>query len=202
MATDKTTRATTRSVRQAFPGAGAVAVGAICGLAWAASLRGWMAQIAGGDSSFSWLGTFVLLLVPGVVVGALLGWAQHLRNVGALRGRRQGWLVFSPVLFAAALVNPATFHALITTGQGGGALAVVIIGLTGGYALSRRGPLWATIVTGLLAATLIVGCASVPAVDVSRASAHGVWVAVQAASLLGVLCIACSIPHRSSPAQD
>ena len=60
-----------------------VLVGAVCGLAWAASLRAFMAEFAGPESTFDWFGTFEGVLLPGAVVGALLGWAAHLR--GAVR---------------------------------------------------------------------------------------------------------------------
>ncbi|UUZ61534.1 hypothetical protein [Nocardioides sp. B-3] len=99
------------------PGArGPIAVGALAGLARAASLRGWMIEIAGEESSFHWLGTFALLLLPGAAVGGLLGWAAHLRLVGDLAGRRQRWLMASPVLLAAALLDPGIFRLLITNG--------------------------------------------------------------------------------------
>lgn len=39
----------------AFPSA---VLGAIGGIAWAASLRGWMVEIAGSESAFDWVGTF------------------------------------------------------------------------------------------------------------------------------------------------
>jgi hypothetical protein len=32
-------------------------VGATCGVAWAAALRGWMIQLAGPDTTFTWFGT-------------------------------------------------------------------------------------------------------------------------------------------------
>lgn len=55
-------------------------VGAVCGLTWAAGFRGWMAELAEGESSSSvtWM-TLVLVLLPGTVIGALLGWSAYLR---------------------------------------------------------------------------------------------------------------------------
>ena len=179
-----------------------IAVGGVCGLAWAASLRGWMVQIAGQESSFSWLGTFALILLPGTVVGGLLGWAEYLRRTHGLRGRRRRWLVASPLLLAAAVVDPQIFQALITTGEGGGALGVVSIGLLGGYALANRGRLWPRIVSGVLALLFIVATASIGAAQAPLTTAHGAWVAVQVVSLLVVLCVACSIPHRTSQSAD
>ena len=64
-------------------------IGAIAGLSWAAALRSYMAQLAGPLSHVDWLGTFVLILLPGVLVGAALGWAEHLRRTGGGRGWRR-----------------------------------------------------------------------------------------------------------------
>ena len=64
-----------------------VLVGAVCGLAWAASLRSFMAEFAGPESTFDWFGTFEGVLLPGAVVGALLGWAAHLAGAGAAVAR-------------------------------------------------------------------------------------------------------------------
>jgi hypothetical protein len=64
-----------------------VTLGALLRLAWACSLRGWMIQLAGPDSNLSWNGTFAALRLPGALVGALFGWAEHLRRTG----RRRGW---------------------------------------------------------------------------------------------------------------
>jgi hypothetical protein len=55
---------------------GLILHGAIFGLAWAASLRGFMMALAGPDSTFSFAGTFGIIIPAGVVVGALLGWAE------------------------------------------------------------------------------------------------------------------------------
>jgi hypothetical protein len=174
-----------------------IAVGAVCGLAWAASMRGWMIQIAGDESTFRWYGTFLLILLPGAALGALLGWAGHLQQTGKLGRRRQLWLMASPVLLAAALLDPRIFELLITNGMGGGALGVVIIGMTGGYALSGRGSRTTTYISGLVALLLIVACGSIPAENAPLTTPHGAWTATQVLSLLGVLCVACSIPYRT-----
>jgi hypothetical protein len=63
-----------------------VAVGGICGLAWAAALRGLGTQIVGAESSVFWAGTFGWILLPGVVAGLLLGWAEHVRRTGVGAG--------------------------------------------------------------------------------------------------------------------
>ena len=175
---------------------GPIAVGAVCGLAWSASLRGWMIQIAGDESSFQWLATFGLILLPGAVLGALLGWAADLQLNGNLSYTRQRWLMASPLVLAAALFDPRIFQLLITKGQGGGALGVVVIGVTGAYALSGRGSRTSATISGLVALLLIVACGSVAADNTPLTTPHGAWIAAQAVSLLGVLCVACSIPYR------
>ena len=43
-------------------------VGGLCGLTWAAGLRGWMAQLVWPASSYTWL-TVVLIMLPGLVIG-------------------------------------------------------------------------------------------------------------------------------------
>jgi hypothetical protein len=89
-----------------------VTVGGLCGLTWAASLRGWMVELAQGEasSSVTWL-TFALLLLPGLAIGVLLGWSAYLRSTGTPGIR---WLIFTPALFATALLDPEIFSASST----------------------------------------------------------------------------------------
>src|SRR5690242_21443400 len=98
-----------------------------------------MVQMAGNESEFHWYGTFALVLLPGLVVGALIGLAEHRRRTGGSRSR---WLTLSPCLFLTALTDPMIFRALITNGTGGGAIGLVLFGLAGGYGLSGRGRAW------------------------------------------------------------
>ena len=84
---------------------------------------------AGEGSSFHWSGTFLLVLLPGTLVGAAFGLAEHRRRTGLPRSR---WLVLAPVLFAAALLDPTIFRLFVTEGIGGGALGVALTGLAGG----------------------------------------------------------------------
>src|ERR1017187_1351656 len=42
-----------------------IGLGSLCGLAWAAGLRGFMAQVAGSGSEVEWAGTFAWILAPG-----------------------------------------------------------------------------------------------------------------------------------------
>lgn len=176
-----------------------VVVGTLCGLAWAAGLRGWMVQLAGADSTFDWLMTFGLVLLPGAVIGGLLGWAQHLRRRGRLHGAQRRWLVASPLLFGVALADPQILEALLTNGQGSGALAVAVLGLCGGYALAGPGPVVARVASGLLALLLTAAGSSIgPGDDQTADPAQAAWMAVTFASLMVLLSLACSIPHRTS----
>jgi len=59
-----------------------ILIGAVVGIAWAASLRGFMSELAGPASAFAFSGTFGIIIPVGVVVGALLGWAEYQRRTG------------------------------------------------------------------------------------------------------------------------
>lgn len=178
-------------IDQASGAASAVLVGGLLGLLWAAGLRSWMAQLVGAGSSFSWL-TFVLVLLPGAVVGALLGRAAHGR---AQRTRTARRLALAPVLFASALLDPQIFAAFIHTGEGGGALMVVLTALSGGFVLGRRrwslGRVLAVLpaACGLLLLTLI-GTMAAPVT-----SPRGAWVCLFGLTFMLVLCAAAALPY-------
>ena len=176
----------------------AIAVGAVGGLAWAAALRAYMAELAASGTGMEWAGTFAQILLPGVVIGASLGLAEYFRRTGGRRGWR--WLAVTPLLFTIApQFTPGAFLTLVTTGIGGGAVSVALIGIGGGYALSGRGPLWARIVTGVLAAVLTGGGAAAAfflPLTVRSIEPRPLWIALLFASLMVVFALACSIPHR------
>jgi hypothetical protein len=185
-----------------------VGAGALLGIAWSSSLRGWMSQLAGSDSRFTWLGTFVGLILPGAMVGALLGWAEYLRHTHR-PGRR--WLALSPLLFpAAALSLPGAITLLANTGQGGAAIGVAILGMLGGIALSGAGPLWLRIPSGVVAFALVPALYLGPQIaaylnspmstELDPATPHGAWWATNFSALFVTLAIACAIPWRHSRA--
>jgi hypothetical protein len=190
-----------RSSRSA---AGLLAIGGVCGLAWAAGLRGFMAELAGLGSDVGWYGTFGQILLPGVLIGVLLGWAEYIRRTGGRRGWR--WLAMAPVAFPVfVFVSPQVIAAvlggqpLLGGGIGGGAIAVPLFGMAGGYALSGRGPLWARILVGVAAVVPIPAWAFAsslfgPAFALS--SPRGAWVALYFYSFIATLALACTIPHR------
>ena len=176
-----------------------VLVGAVLGLAWAAAFRGFMAEIAGGASRFEWYGTFVGVLAAGVIAGALLGLAEYFRRTGGRRGWR--WLALAPLAFTVLpLTMEGAFEALFTQGLGGGAIAIPLIGIAGGFAVSGRGWIWARVLCGLLTIAFLVAIAlTVPGVGGTRLALdqpRGAWVATLAVACVVVLCLASSIPFR------
>jgi len=189
-----------RTRAHAGPSAAAcVLVGAVSGLAWGAAFRAFMAEIAGGASRFEWYGTFVAVLGAAVITGALLGLAEYFRRTGGRRHWR--WLALAPLSFAILpLTMPGALLALFTQGLGGGAIAIAIVAVAGGFAVSGRGPLWGRFACGILTLAVIGGAiATVPAVGGIRLALdqpRGVWVATLAASCIAVLCLATSIPFR------
>ncbi len=157
-------------------------VGAVCGLAWAAAMRGFMAGAAGAESTFSWFGTFGIILPAGTLVGGLLGWVEHVRRTD---GRRRRWFVLVPLIFG---IDP-------------GALAIVLPAMAGGWVLAGRGSRrarWAAGVFAILPVPLYV--VLVILLDDVRelATPRGAWVTVLLLSLLAVFTLACSIPYRAT----
>jgi hypothetical protein len=166
-------------------------VGGLCGLTWAAGLRGWMAQLVWGQSSYSWL-TLVLVLLPGLVIGLLLGWAAYACSTGHRPSR---WLVFSPALFAAALLDPEILRALIHDGTGGGAIIVVLTALAGGFVLSR--PRWsiARVAGGLVAVMGLLMLGSLGTMAGPLNTARGGWVALFGLTFMLLFCLASVLPY-------
>jgi hypothetical protein len=171
-----------------------VLVGGIAGLAWASGLRGYMVEIAGPATTVGWVGTFVGILLPGAVAGGVLGWAEHARRTG---GRpRLRWAAPAPLAFLAA--NPYAPVSVVTDGGiGGAAIAVPLIGMAGGWALSGRGRLAARVAAGALIPVAIVGGAAAAAVvgGLGVGSPRWTWVALLWGSSMAVLVLACAIPH-------
>ena len=177
-----------------------VAIGGLLGLAWAAGLRGFMAQIVQENSGVSWSGTFAYILLPGLVIGLLLGWAEHLRRTGGRRGWR--WLAVSPLLFAAVLFSggPLGVLGIFEDGLGGGAIGVPLYAMAGGYAISGRGPRWGRLACGALTLTAIpiwaLTVESFAGADLRVTTPRGLWVALYYYSFLALAMIAAAIPHR------
>jgi hypothetical protein len=158
-----------------------------------------MSELAGFASSVSWVDTFASVLLPGLIVGGLLGWAHAIRMSGGRPGWR--WLGAAPAAFAIApMLLPGAVVALFTQGLGGGAIAVPILAIAGGFAVSGLGPLWARIVAGIVSALLIGGITAstflIGGPRLAVTEPRGVWVALLVGSLLVLLALASSIPFR------
>ncbi len=137
-----------------------VAAGALLGLTWAASLRGWMVDLAGDGSTFTWTGTFLCLLLPGALVGGLLGRALDLRR----SGRQPRWLTPAPLLFPlGTLALPGAIGHLIRTGEGSASIIMVLLAMLAGRSLSGRGRVWVRVVAGMSASPWYRFCSSLPA---------------------------------------
>lgn len=180
-------------------------LGGVIAIAWAGALRGWMAEIAGPDSVFDWVLTFAFILLPAAIVGLLLGLADYARRTGGRAGWR--WLALAPLLLGIApLLPPGAFEQMISTGIGSAGLAVAVFGILGGYAVSRRGPVWLRIVCGIPALALVLagGLATfgfdipvaVEALISGGWEPRQGWASVTFVSLMVVFAFACSLPHR------
>jgi hypothetical protein len=177
-----------------------IAAGAVAGIAWAAGLRAYMAELAGSASVVTWTGTFGAVLLPGAVTGAAFAWAEFLRRTG--NHRHRPWLATAPVLFAVApLLLPHAAATLVSTGEGSGAMAVPIVAITGGYALSGRGRLRIRLLSGVISGSLVTAVAlATPVFAQNRLTLtepRGAWIAIFVATLLAVVATACAIPLRA-----
>jgi hypothetical protein len=163
-----------------------ILLGAVIGLAWAASLRGFMMVLAGPDSTFTFTGTFGIIIPAGIIVGALLGWAEHQRRTGT----QYRLLILAPLLIG---IIPN-----LAAGPDPGPIGLALLAMAGGYAVSGRGPLWTRIVAGIvnLAGLAVTFLAPKPYPDLSYTTPHGAWFDTLAASLGVTLALACSIPMR------
>ncbi|MDN5765410.1 MAG: hypothetical protein L0H96_05100 [Humibacillus sp.] len=175
-------------------------IGALAGLAWAASLRGLMAAVVGDDSTVSWTGTFVNVLVPGAAVGGLLGWAARERR----RGRPRRLLVWAPLLFilvlAPGLLDLSEFF---DSGVGGGAIGVPVITIVGAHALGGRRIVTRACCAVVFASFLVVWVITAPSFGgpgfaVTRP--QGAWAMLLIDGLLVTAAMATAIPLRNRPA--
>lgn len=174
-----------------------VLIGAAIGLTWSAALRGWMVQLAGASSTFTWL-TLGFVLVPGAVVGALLGRAVDAHARGRTPRRI---LVCAPVLLAAVLLDPRMLLLFLRRGYGGGSLMIVVTALTAGYALTHRRLSLPTALCGLVAASGLAAVTFMGTMAAPLTTARGAWVCVFGLALMLVLCLAgrAAPPARSGP---
>lgn len=116
-------------------------------------------------------------------------------------GFRGYMLALAPLAFAVApMLLPGAVPALLTQGLGGGAIAVALMAVGGGYAVSRRGPLWSRLACSITSAALLAALAlagpGIAGPALALTEPRGAWVAVLAVSFVIVLALASSIPHR------
>ncbi|QEO13823.1 hypothetical protein FLP10_04845 [Agromyces intestinalis] len=177
------------------------ALGAVGGVAWACALRAWMAELSGPMSQFSW-GTFLGVLLPGLVVGAAVGWATTVGADATARERRMlRWCAVAPLAFAVApLLLPGALVGLLTEGLGGGAVLVALTAVAGGYAFGGGRPTWARVVCGVAVVAICLAGAFTGSMFRPAALAlgtpRGAWLAVLDLTLMVVLVAAASIPFR------
>jgi hypothetical protein len=158
-----------------------------------------MAILAGEASRFTWSGTFMGVLLPAMLVGAALAWAEQSRRSGGRTGWR--WAALTPLLFVVmpALVQD-NFFAGLMSGLGTGAIGIAFIGMLGGYAISGRGPGWARALCRAVMAALViaavVGAALAPSEQGSAlATPGGAFTLLTFLIFSGLLARACAIPH-------
>ncbi|MDQ0094173.1 hypothetical protein [Paeniglutamicibacter psychrophenolicus] len=117
-------------------------LGASAGLAWSATMRVYMHNLAGNQAELDRMKTGVGIMLPGALTGALLARAAQLRVRD--RNRNLDAYAAAPLLFAACtLPLPGMMRKLIETGEGSNAVAMPLLGMAGGMALAGRGPRWA-----------------------------------------------------------
>lgn len=176
-----------------------IAVGVVAGVAWSTGFRAFMTEIAGAASQFDWAGTFLGVILPGAITGALLGLAAG--RVPNLEPSRQRWLALAPLTFAIIpLALPGALNQLVTQGLGGGAIAVALLALAGGYAAGGVGAIGLRIGCGVFAVAVVVALSVTPQLIAGErlevTQPRGAWVSALIASHLAILALASAIPHR------
>jgi hypothetical protein len=151
-----------------------MACGAVFGLAWASSMRAMMAEFAASDggSRFS-IATFIFLLPPGALLGAVVAWVLSSDRPGVRPAPRR--LVWCPMIMCA---DPAAVPFM---------LATIGVGWVAGGRGTRKSRLWIGIPSVLFwIALLILTLVTSPSI---LSSLRYAWVGVLLFSLLGSLMI-------------
>lgn len=151
-----------------------MACGAVFGLAWASSMRAMMAEVAASDggSHFS-IATFIFLLPPGALLGAVVAWVLTTDRTGVRPAPR--WLVWCPMIMCA---DPAAAPFM---------LATIGVGWVAGGRGTRKSRLWIGISSVLFWIALLIMALVVPPSMLS--SLRAAWTGVLLFSLLGSLMI-------------
>jgi hypothetical protein len=128
-----------------------------------------------------------------------LEWAEQSRRKGD--GTAWRWTALGPLLFVVApALAQENFVTELASGLGTGAIGTALIGMLGGYAISGRGPAWASILSRTVMVALViaafVGAAVAPAgQQLEVAMPAGAYVLLTFLVLSGLLAWACAIPH-------
>jgi len=176
--------------------------GAFLGLSWAAGLRAWMVLLAlefGDRPRFTWINTFVVILLSATIMGGILGGAQYARQTGG--SQRWRWAALAPltlVIFPLFFM-PTFIPTLLSTGEGGGAISVALAGIFGGHALAG-GRRWLRLVSGLLFISAVLGTAFAlhlsPILNGLSPTASQTFGALFFTQLMLLLAFGASIPYR------
>lgn len=158
-----------------------MALGAVFGLAWAASMRGMMAVVAatGGQSHVS-AATFIFILLPGTLMGALMAWALVPPRPGMVPAPER--LKWAPLVMC---FDPAALPLM---------LAVVGAGWVAGGRGTPKSRLWIGIPSALMLLALPVAMLASP--PTGWGSWRESWLLLLATSLLGSLTIVESMVVR------
>ena len=179
--------------------------GAFLGLSWAAGLRAWMVLLAlqfGDQPRFTWINTFVVILLSATMMGAMLGGAQYARQTGG--SQRWRWAALAPLTLVIfpLLFMPTFIPTLLSTGEGGGAISVALAGIFGGHALAGRRR-WLRLVSGLLFISTVLGTVFAlhlsPIFNALSPTASQVFGALFFTLLMLLLAFGASIPYRHRP---
>ena len=109
-----------------------IVIGAVIGLTGLPACAASCKQLAGPDSTFTFAGTFAVIIPTGTIVGALLGWAEYQRRQP---GHQYQLLILAPLLIG---IIPNVVTARVRPRPPVGPLA--LLAMIGGYAISGRGP--------------------------------------------------------------
>ncbi len=169
----------------------AIVIGAVIGLTWSAALRGWAVQLAGEESSLTWQGLGSVML-PGAFAGALLGYAADARG---REGAPQRMVVWAALLLLAAMLGSAL--PALPTGTPGVVVVMVATGLCIGDVLTHWRFSLRTVLGGTVAASGTVAITILTTMTVPITTARGTWVCLFAISLVLVLGLASTLPHKA-----
>ncbi len=115
-------------------------LGGLCWLTWSAGMRGFMAEVAGEESSVDWSGTFGWILLPGIGVGARVGRVlPHDRWTPGVAIARPRTASSSRHLLGIVLSSPQDLLWIFEEGVGGGAIGGSLYGLAGVYPCREEG---------------------------------------------------------------